>query len=134
MVNTNFSTSWTKSTQIRKQRKYRFNAPLHVKQKFMRVHLSKELRSKHGKRAVQIRKGDTAKVLRGSYKGKEAKVDRVNIKQGQIYLTGIEKNKKDGSKLAVAFTPSNLMITILLLQDKKRKAKLERTTNGKKSS
>src|SRR3989338_176397 len=42
-----FSTKWKESKQPRKQRKYRANAPLHLRKKFVNVNLSKELRKKY---------------------------------------------------------------------------------------
>ena len=80
-----FSKDWKKSTQPRKQRKYRYNAPLNIKSKFMSSHLSKELKAKYNKRNIEVRKGDTVKVVRGQYKGKTGKVDRVSIKKTKAY-------------------------------------------------
>ena len=51
-----FSKSWKSSKQPRKQRKYIAKAPLHIKRKLMGVNLSKELRKKHGKRNIVVRK------------------------------------------------------------------------------
>ncbi len=89
-----FTSTWNRSVQPRKQRKYRYNAPLHVKQKFVRAHLSPALRKKHGMRSVRVRSGDTVKIVRGTYRGKEGKVDRVNVNQGRIFVQGIEVIKK----------------------------------------
>ncbi len=125
MVKNIFSTTWKRSSQARKQRKYKYNAPLHLKQKMMHVHLSPELRKKYGLRNVQVRKGDKVKIMRGSFKGKEGKVERVNLKQENVYITGIEIIKKEGTKLLHPFTCSNLMIISLELNDRKRKKKLE---------
>jgi large subunit ribosomal protein L24 len=129
MVKNSFSTTWKSSTQPRKQRKYRYNAPLHLKQKYLHVHLSKELRDKYTTRNVQIKKGDKVLVLRGKFSKKEGKVDRVSLKYEKVYITGIEMIKKDGTKLLNPFNPSNLMVVTLNLDDKKRKQKLERTRN-----
>ena len=115
----------TNTQQARKQRKNRYNADLHVKQKFVHVHLSPELRKKYGFRNVQLRKGDKVKVCRGQYSKKEAKVDRIDLKHETIFLEGLEIIKKDGTKVPSPLKPSNLMITSLELGDKKRKAKLE---------
>jgi large subunit ribosomal protein L24 len=115
-----FSKNWKSSKQPRKQRKYRYNAPLHIKNKFMSVHLSKELRAKHHKRNITVRKEDTVKVLRGQFKGKTGKVERVDLKKTKLYITGIEVSKKDGTKSFFPFEPSNLMIIELNLEDKKR--------------
>lgn len=119
------STKSTNSIQPRRQRKHRYDAPLHLKQKFMHVHLSPELRKKYSFRNIQLKKGDKVKILRGQFKKKEGKVDRINLKQERVFIIGMEKVKKEGSKLLVPFHPSNLMITELTLDDKKRKAKLE---------
>lgn len=121
MVKNSFSTSWKRSSQIRKQRKYRYNAPLHIKQKFVHVHLSKELKEKYGLRNVQIRTGDKVRVLRGSFKKQEGKVEKVSLKQEKVIVTGLELIKKDGTKIPIKFTPSNLMIISLDLSDKRRK-------------
>ena len=53
------------SAHARKQRKFRFTAPMHVRQKFVHAHISKELATKLGikKRNTAVRKGDTVKVM-----------------------------------------------------------------------
>jgi len=121
-----FSTAWKSSKQPRKQRKYRFNAPLHTKAKFMSVHLSKDLRAKHSTRAVLVRKGDKVIITKGQHKKKTGKVDRVSIKYEKVFVTGIETAKRDGTKGLYPFAPSNLMITELYADDKKRNKSLER--------
>lgn len=127
-----FSTYWKKSKQVRKQRKYRYNAPLHIKQKMLHVHLSKPLREKYGLRNLQVKKGDQVKVLRGQHKKKQGKVERVDLKDEKVFVTGIDIIKKDGTKILQAISPSNLMIIELELSDKKRKAKVEK--NKKRDS
>jgi len=121
-----FSKAWIRSTQVRKQRKYRKNAPLHIARKFLRSLLSQELRKKYNHRNLAVRKGDTVKVLRGEFKGKTGKVERVSIVYRKVYLDSISRTKKDGNKVAVAFDASKLMITALEIDDKRRKAILER--------
>lgn len=125
-MKTKFSSSWKKSIQPRKQRKYRYNAPLHIKQKFVNVHLSKELRKKHSKRNMGVRKGDKVKVMRGQFKKKEGKVEQVSLKKTLIYVEGIEITKKDGTKTRYPIHPSNLMVTELNMDDKMRQKSLER--------
>jgi large subunit ribosomal protein L24 len=121
-----FLTTWKRSKQPRKQRKYRYNAPLHIKAKFMTAHLSKELREKQGKRAVQLRKGDKVQVMRGQFKKKIGKIERINLKKSKVYVNGIEMIKKDGTKVLYPIHPSNLMILELNLDDKKRVQALKR--------
>lgn len=127
-----FSTSWNASKRPRKQRNYRRNAPLHTKKKFLGAHLSKELRLKHNTRSVTVVVGDKVKILRGQFKGRENKVEKIDIKQSKVFITGVDSTKKDGSKAQYPFTPSNIMITELNLEDKKRKEMLARkTADGK---
>jgi large subunit ribosomal protein L24 len=121
MVRSAFSMAWKNSTQVRKQRKYRFNAPLHVQQKFVHVHLSKDLREKYGKRRIQVKTGDKVMVMRGTHKKKEGSVEKVELKNTKIFVTGIDVAKKDGSSVLVALAPSNLMITVLNTKDSKRR-------------
>lgn len=112
--------SWKSSKSPRKQRKFLFNAPLHLKNKMIGSHLSKELRTKHKKRSIRVRTGDKVKVLRGQFKKKIGKVERIDTKKSKAYITGIETVKKDGSKALHPIHSSNLMITDLNLSDKKR--------------
>lgn len=112
-----------------KQRKFRYNAPLHVRQKLVSAHLSPELRKKHGVRSCGIKKNDIVKVMSGQFKGKSAKVVRVNLTRLKVFVEGIENIRKDGTKSFYPMEPSNLMITELNLEDKKRKQMLEK---GKK--
>jgi len=126
MTKNKFSKSWKKSKQRRKQRKYRFEAPLHIKHKMLAGHLSKELRKKYSRRALALRKGDTVKIMKGTFKGKEGKVAIVDTKKMKVFVEGIQKSRKEGTKVNVLLEPSNLMITALNLDDKKRSNILER--------
>lgn len=115
-----YSNSWKSSKQPRKQRKQRANAPLHQRKKFMSSTLSKELRKKHEKRNLPIRKGDTIKVMRGGYKKKTGKVFKVDYKKLKVFVEGAENVKKDGTKVPYPLDPSDIMILQLELTDKRR--------------
>lgn len=93
----------------------------------MSAHLSKELIKKHKRRSMPIRKGDTVKVLRGSFKNKTGKVEFTNLKKIKVYLDTLHKTKKDGTKSFYPIHPSKLLITTLNLDDKERKKILERS-------
>jgi len=120
-----FSSKWIRSKQPRKQRKYRANAGIHIKHKFLGAKLSKEIRGKYAKKTVPVRTGDTVKIARGQFKGKTGKVEEVNIKDSKIYVTGIEVIKKEGTKTRYPIHASNVIITNLNLDDKKRANKLQ---------
>ena len=119
-MKTNFSKMWKRSKQPRKQKKYRYLAPLHIKSKFMASHLSKELRQKYNRRSISVRKGDKVQVMRGQFKKKIGKIAKADIKKSKVYIDGIEIIKKDGTKTLYPVDPSNLMILELNLEDKKR--------------
>ena len=119
-----FSRHWIASKKIRKQRKYIFNAPLHIKQKFMAANLAKELRKKLGKRNLEVRKEDSVKVMRGKFEGKSGKISIINLKKGRIAIQGIQRQKKDGTKINVWFYPSKVQLTELV-EDKKRLSRKE---------
>jgi large subunit ribosomal protein L24 len=121
-----FSKAWKGSSKARKQRKYRFNAPMHIKQKFMHSHLSKELREKYTLRSIGIRKGDRVKVARGQFAGKTGKVDRIDLKRERVYMSNIEMIKKDGSKILYPIHPSKLIVQELNLDDKMRREKVKK--------
>lgn len=121
-----FSKKWKASKQPRKQRKYRANAFLHIKHKFVSANLSKELRKKYNRRNIPLIKGDQVKIMRGEFKGKINKIEKVNIKKSRVMISNINRTKKDGSKIKVYFDPSNLQLTELNLEDKKRIRTLER--------
>ena len=76
-----FATTWKSSVQPRKQRKYQYNAPAHIKGKFLAAHLSKELKEKYGTRSIRVRVGDRVKVVRGTEKGKEGKVENADVEK-----------------------------------------------------
>jgi large subunit ribosomal protein L24 len=115
-----FVKTWNASTQPRKQRSYRYAAPLHIRGKFLSVNLSKDLRAKYGTRHIRVRKNDSIKVMRGQYSGKTGKVDRVSIRDSRVYVTGIDHTRKDGTKNLIPLEPSNLQIVELDTSDKKR--------------
>jgi large subunit ribosomal protein L24 len=118
--------SRSKSKQPRKQRKARYEAPLHIKHKFMSAPLSDDLRERYGKRSIPMRKGDTVTVIRGDAKGKKGKVRSVDLKKEKITIEGVVVARADLSEVPRPIHPSNVMITKLELKDKVRESVLRR--------
>ena len=114
-----FSTHWISSTQPRKQRKYRYNAPLHIRGAFLGSHLAKDLREKYNTRTLRVRTGDEVKVMRGQYSGRTGKVERVDTIHSRVFVAGIDQPKRDGTKKQYPMQPSNLLIT-KVAEDKRR--------------
>jgi len=129
-----FSNKWKRSKQKRKQRKFKANAPLHTRHKLVSGNLSKELRKKYGKRSLPVRKGDEVKVMRGKFKGKKGKINEINLTKLRASIEGIQRQKKDGTKVNVYFNPSNLQIQTLNLEDKNRNKVLGRKSGGENVS
>lgn len=132
-----FSSKWKSSKQPRKQRKYRINSPIFIKHKFLNAHLSKELRKKYGKRNLPLRKGDEVLVVRGTFKKKKAKVASVDHHRTRATLEGIQRTKKDGTKVPVVFNPRALQIITLNTDDKRRlssASSTEKTSQGEKNA
>ena len=119
-MKTQFSTSWKASSQPRKQRKYIYNSPLHIKHKFLSAPLSKELRKKHGIRSLPVITGDEVNIMRGTFAKKKAKVMKVQTNKMRVTLDGITRKKTDGTKINVYFNPSKLQIIALKLDDSRR--------------
>lgn len=122
-----FSRHWKSSKNLKKQKKYRYNAPLHIRKNMLAVNLSKELRKLFGRRSIPVHKGDRARIMRGEFKKKSGKVDRVDHKKLMVYIESIEKTKRDGTKVRPGIQPSNIQLVDVVTDDKKRKKLLERT-------
>lgn len=121
-----FSRHWVSSKQPRKQRKYRYEAPLHIRQKLVSAHIDKKIRQSYKTRSLPVRKGDEVVVLRGEFRKKKGNVIRVDLKKLKIFVDSIKKKKISGQEVEVPIDPSNVMITKLNLDDRMRKKALQR--------
>ncbi len=112
-----------KTKRASKQRKRFYSAALHEIGDRMSCALSKVLREKEGTRSVPVRAGDKVKVMRGNFKGKSAKVTKVNRYKRQVFIEGITRKKADGTEIQVPFKASNLAIVDLDKGDSRRMRK-----------
>jgi large subunit ribosomal protein L26e len=69
----------------------------------MSCHVNKELKTKYDIRSVPVRKGDTVKVMRGIFKGREGKVSTVYRKKWAIHVEKITKEKTNGNFISSSF-------------------------------
>ncbi|MEK6919052.1 MAG: 50S ribosomal protein L24 [Nanoarchaeota archaeon] len=136
-----YSASWNSSRSKRKQRKFRFNAPLHTRHKLMSSQVSKEIEKKESIKTIPVRKGDEVRIMIGKFRGQIGKVKSVDTKKLRVTIDKMQRQKKDGTKIDVYFHPSNLQIKTLVMDDKKRiknkketpkEAKTENKTGEKK--
>ncbi|MFA5108428.1 MAG: 50S ribosomal protein L24 [Candidatus Micrarchaeia archaeon] len=119
-----------KTVQARKQRKARYDAPMHIRKKLMNVHVSKSLRAKLGttRRSMLVKKGDKVKVTTGKYKGKSGPVMEADYSSLKVYVEGVVVKNSKGIEKLVPMQPSNLEILEGDFNSKDRKAMLERST------
>ncbi len=115
------------SAKPRKQRKFRFTAPMHEKQNFVNAHISKELSAKLGikRRSIEVRKGDTVKIMAGDNRGKSGKVMDVDLRTGKIRIDGVIRKNSKNKDLQIPIHASSVYILDLDLSDKLRKADVE---------
>jgi large subunit ribosomal protein L24 len=97
--------------QPRKQRKHRYNAPLHERQKLVGAPLSPDLRAKLKARALPVRRGDRVKVLSGKFRGLQGKVVRVDLSSLKVWVENAVIRKTGGREEFYPLHPSTLLIT-----------------------
>jgi large subunit ribosomal protein L24 len=114
------------SIKPRKQRYNLYNAPLHKKRKGISSHLAENLLLKYDRRSVPVVKGDTVKIMRGSFRGHEDKIAKVNVRDQTVEIEGVTITTAKGTKLAKPIHASTLLITKLNVTDKWRRQKLEK--------
>ena len=110
----------TKSSKPRTSRKEYLQMNMHTRSKTIAGHLNKRLREELGTRSISLRKGDVVEIVRGSFKGKEGKITKVERGIGKIHIEKIIRKKSDGTEYNVAIDPSNIMVVGIEKGDKKR--------------
>ncbi|NPA86836.1 MAG: 50S ribosomal protein L24 [Candidatus Diapherotrites archaeon] len=107
-------------SQPRKQRRFLFKAPLHIRQKLVSAPLSKELRKELGFRSLPVRKGDTVRIMRGKFRGHEGKVIGVSLKRMRIFVEGATLKRSDGREVPYPIHPSKVLIIDVDRSDERR--------------
>ncbi|MFQ6013156.1 MAG: 50S ribosomal protein L24 [Thermoplasmata archaeon] len=118
------------SQQARKQRRRMHRSPLHRRGHLMRAHLSaKYLEDTKVRypRSLPVREGDTVQIMRGTHRGQEGKVTRVDRRRRRVYVEGITVAKADGTEVGRPVHPSNLLITRLDMTDPWRRRLVDRS-------
>ena len=116
------------STKARTQRKRAAHAPLHVKRVLASSHLAEEVHAKaKGRlpRALPVRKGDTVRIMRGGFRGREGRVVKVDRTHGTVVVEGITIEKVDEKKVERPVHASNLLIIRMDDTDAWRRRKFE---------
>jgi len=90
----------------------------------MTVPLSRELRRRFRRRNVPVRKGDTVRVLSGSFAGREERVARVSRRDLSVTLDNVTLKTAEEKLKPLALRMSHLVITRLNLADPWRRRSL----------
>lgn len=109
-----------KTIKPSKQRKRLADAVYHNKRKQLVSPLDTEMQKAVNKKKATIKKKDTVKIMTGQHKGKTSQVLKVNYTTSKIYLKDIKVTNSKGQEKNTPFDASNLLITNLTLEDKKR--------------
>ncbi|MCC6042991.1 MAG: 50S ribosomal protein L24 [Candidatus Verstraetearchaeota archaeon] len=120
-----------KTKQPRRQRRFLYQAPNHIRHKLMSAHLSEELKKQYPFRSLPVRTGDVVMVMRGDHKGHTGKVIRLDHEKYRIYIEGLVRKKADGSEVPIPVHPSKVQIIKLNLDDEWRKKIVERRMAAK---
>ncbi|HYA10523.1 MAG TPA: 50S ribosomal protein L24 [Thermoplasmata archaeon] len=108
----------------RRQRRSLYTAPTSERRRRMTVLLSRELRRRFQKRNVPVRKGDTVRVLQGSFAGREERVARVSRRDYSVTLDNVTLKTAEEKLKPLALRTAHLVITRLNLADPWRRRAL----------
>jgi len=120
------------SKKPNKSRKEMYNMPMHKAAKQVAGHLDEKLQKELGKRSITLRKGDTVKVLRGSFNGKEGKITAVERKARKILIEKLIIKKSNGKEIPVKVDASNVLVIDIDRTDRKRIAKKNKAKESEK--
>ena len=108
----------------RRQRRALYRAPTSERRRRMTVPLSRELRRRFRRRNVPVRKGDTVRVLSGSFAGREERVARISRRDYSVTLDNVTLKTAEEKLKPLALRTSHLVITRLNLADPWRRRAL----------
>ena len=115
----------TTSRQPRRQRKALYEAHTAERRRRMGVSLSKDLRARYGRRHVPLRKGDTVRILSGSFRGREERVAKVDRKSYSVTLDNVTGKTGDAKLKPLPIRLSHLLLIRLNLADPWRRRMLK---------
>ena len=115
----------TRSIQPRRQRKAIYEAHSAERRRRMGVALSRELRTRYGRRQVPVRKGDTVRVLSGSFRGREERVAKILRRRYSVTLDNITGKTGDQKLKPLPIRLSHLLLVKLNLSDPWRRRVLK---------
>lgn len=111
----------------RRQRKALYNAHTAKRRRLMSVPLSKDLRARFHRRALPLRKGDTVRILKGSYEGREERVAKVDRRSLAVTLDNVTSKTGESKQTPLPVRTGSLVLVHLNLADPWRRRRLNVT-------
>ena len=108
----------------RRQRKAVYEASTFERRILMTVPLSRELRRRFQRRSVPLRKGDTVRVMSGSFVGREERVAKIDRRGYSVTLDNVTLKTGEAKLKPLAIKTSHLVLTKLNLADAWRRRTL----------
>ena len=112
------------SRSPRRQRRALYTAPTSERRRRMTALLSRELRQRFRRRNLPLRKGDTVRVLSGSYAGREERVAKISRRGYSVTLENVTLKTAEDKLKPLGLRPAHLVITRLNLADPWRRRSL----------
>ncbi len=108
----------------RRQRKALYTASSFQRRRRMTVPLSRDLRRRFHARSLPLRKGDTVRVLSGSFVGREERVAKVDRRGYSVILDNVTLKTGEEKLKPLPIRTMHLVITRLNLSDPWRRRAL----------
>ena len=109
----------------RRQRKALYTASSFQRRRRMTVPLSRDLRRRFHARSLPLRKGDTVRVLSGSFVGREERVAKVDRRAYSVILDNVTLKTGEEKLKPLPLRTNHLVITRLNLSDPWRRRGLK---------
>jgi ribosomal protein uL24 len=109
----------------RRQRKALYTASTFERRRRMTVPLSRDLRRRFHARSLPVRKGDTVRVLSGSFVGREERVAKVERRSYSVILDNVTVKTGEEKLKPLPIRTSHLVLTRLNLSDAWRRRVLQ---------
>lgn len=109
----------------RRQRKALYTASTAERRRRMTIPLSRDLRRRFAARSLPVRKGDTVRVLSGSFEGREERVAKVDRRAYSVVLDNVTVKTGEDKLKPLPIRTSHLVLTRLNLSDAWRRRVLK---------
>lgn len=101
----------------RRQRRAVYSADSFERRLRMTVPLSRELRARFHRRSVPLRKGDTVRVMKGSYVGREERVQKMDRRSYTVTLDNVTLKSGEEKLKPLPIRTNHLLLVRLNLAD-----------------